>query len=47
MEAYGQGVKVIDEWWYFEDDDVHPRIMRYMGMSRTRRTVTLSINADD
>ena len=44
LESYGRGIKVIDEWSYVEDPDVHPRILKYMGISRTQWTITATIN---
>ncbi len=44
LESYGSGIKVIDEWSYVEDPDTRPRILKYMGLSRTQWTVTAAIN---
>jgi methyltransferase (TIGR00027 family) len=46
LESYGNGIKIIDEWSYVEDPDIRPRILKYMGISRTQWTVTASINED-
>ena len=49
LESYGNGIKVIDEWAYFEDGDIRPRIYKlykYMGLSRTQWTITATINED-
>lgn len=46
IEAYGNGLKVIDEWSYFEDPDLQPKFMKYLGLSRTQWTVTVAINAE-
>ena len=46
LESYGKGIKVIDEWSYIEDPDIRPRIYKYMGLSRTQWTVTVTINKD-
>ncbi len=35
LETYGNGLKVIDEWSYVEDPDIRPRILKYLGISRT------------
>ena len=44
LETYGKGIKVINEWSYFEDPDIRPRIYKYLGLTRTQWTVTASIN---
>ncbi|MDH5706461.1 MAG: class I SAM-dependent methyltransferase [Candidatus Aminicenantes bacterium] len=44
LESYGNGIKVIDEWSYVEDHDIRPRILKYMGLSRTQWTITATIN---
>jgi methyltransferase (TIGR00027 family) len=44
LESYGKGIKVIDEWSYVEDPDTHPRILKYIGISRTQWTITATIN---
>ena len=44
IESYGNGIKVIDEWSYVEDPDIRPRILKYMGISRTQWTVSAMIN---
>ena len=44
IETCGDGIKVLDEWSYFEDPDTRPRIYRYMGLSRIQWTVILAIN---
>jgi O-methyltransferase involved in polyketide biosynthesis len=44
IESYGNGIKVIDEWSYMEDEDVRLRILKYLGLSRTQWTVTAVIN---
>jgi len=46
LESYGKGIKVIDEWSYIEDPDIRPRIYKYMRLSRTQWTVTVTINKD-
>jgi methyltransferase (TIGR00027 family) len=45
LETYGKGIKVINEWSYFEDPDMHPKIYRYLGISRTQWTVIAGINS--
>jgi O-methyltransferase involved in polyketide biosynthesis len=50
LESYGKGIKIIDEWSYFEDRDVRPQIYKlykYIGLSRTQWTVTAKINEDE
>ena len=44
LESYGDGIRVIDEWSYLEDPDTRPRILKYMGLSRTQWTITATIN---
>lgn len=44
LESYEKGIKVIDEWSYVEDPDIRPRILKYMGISRTQWTITATIN---
>jgi methyltransferase (TIGR00027 family) len=44
LESYGNGIRVIDEWSYVEDPDTRPRILKYMGLSRTQWTITATIN---
>lgn len=46
LESYGEGLKVINEWSFVEDPDVHPRIYKYLGISRTQWTVTATIHAN-
>jgi O-methyltransferase involved in polyketide biosynthesis len=42
LESYG--MKVIDEWSYFEDPDLRPKIFRYLGFRKTQWTVTATLN---
>jgi methyltransferase (TIGR00027 family) len=44
FESFGEGLKVANEWSYFEDPDIRPRILKYLGYSRTQWTVTVTIN---
>ena len=44
LESYGEGIKVINEWSYVEDPDVHPAILKYLGLARTQWTITASLN---
>jgi methyltransferase (TIGR00027 family) len=46
LESYGNGIKIINEWVYTEDPDIHPRIYKYILPSRTQWTVTATINQD-
>lgn len=46
IESFGEGLKVANEWSYFEDPDIQPRILKYLGYSRTQWTVTVTINSD-
>jgi hypothetical protein len=36
IESYGNGLNVIGEWSYIEDDDVRPKVLKYLGLSRTQ-----------
>lgn len=44
LESYADGIKVINEWSYIEDTDMKPKFLKYMGISRTQWTISLSIN---
>ncbi len=44
LETFADGIKVIDEWSYFEDPDIRPLILKYLGLPRTQWTVTATIN---
>ena len=44
LESYGNGIKVVNEWSYFEDPDMRPRIYKYLGISRSQWTITATIN---
>jgi len=44
IESYADGIKVIEEWSYVQDPDVRPRILKYLGLSRTQWTITATIN---
>jgi len=44
LESFAEGIRVIDEWSYVEDPDLRPRILKYMGISRTQWTVAATIN---
>jgi hypothetical protein len=44
LESFADGIKVINEWSYVEDPDTHPRILKYLGLSRTQWTITATIN---
>lgn len=39
IESYGNGLKVIGEWSYLEDDDARPKVLMYLGLSRTQWTI--------
>lgn len=50
LESYGSGLKIIDEWSYFEDKDVRPQLykmFKYSGLARAQWTITASINAEN
>jgi methyltransferase (TIGR00027 family) len=44
IESYANGIRIIGEWSYVEDDDVRPKVLKYLGLSRTQWTVTATIN---
>lgn len=48
IEFYGKGFKIIKEWSYLEDDDVRPKILKYLRrfkfITRTQWTLIASIN---
>ena len=44
IESYGKGIKILDEWSYVKDPDTCPRILKYLGLSRTQWTVTAALN---
>ncbi len=44
IESYGNGLNVIGEWSYIEDDDVRPKVLKYLGLSRTQWTIMATIN---
>jgi len=48
IESYSNGIKIIDEWSYLEDDDIRPKILKYFSrfksLTRTQWTITASIN---
>ena len=43
IESYGEGIRVIEEWSYFEDENIKPAILKlfrnWKFMSRTQWTV--------
>jgi methyltransferase (TIGR00027 family) len=47
VEAYGPGIKVVEEWSYFEDKDIQPRFLRlfrhFKFMTRTQWTIRSTI----
>jgi methyltransferase (TIGR00027 family) len=47
VEAYGKDIKVVEEWSYFEDEDIQPRFLRlfrnFKFVSRTQWTVKATI----
>ncbi|MGA1792599.1 MAG: class I SAM-dependent methyltransferase [Thermoplasmatota archaeon] len=47
LESFGSNIKLLEEWSYFEDRDIRPRIMKPLGklkmFSRSQWTVRLSI----
>ena len=47
VEAYGDNIKVVEEWSYFEDEDIKPKILRLFRnlklFSRTQWTVRATI----
>ncbi|MGA1873910.1 MAG: class I SAM-dependent methyltransferase [Thermoplasmatota archaeon] len=47
LESMGKDIRVLEEWSYFEDEDIRPRILRVLGhlrmFSRSQWTVRLRI----
>ncbi len=47
VEAYGKNIKVVEEWSYFEDEDIVPKFLRlfrnFKFMSRTQWTIKATI----
>ena len=47
VEKYGENIEVIEEWSYFEDEDIRPKILRLFHnsklLSRTQWTITAKI----
>jgi methyltransferase (TIGR00027 family) len=47
VEAYGPAIKVVEEWSYFEDEDIRPRFLRlfrhFKFMTRTQWTIKATI----
>jgi methyltransferase (TIGR00027 family) len=47
VEAYGQHIKVVEEWSYYEEEDLRPRVLKlfrnFKLMSRTQWTVKATI----
>ena len=43
VERYGPGIKVVEEWSYFEDEDIRPKFLRlfryFKFMTRTQWTI--------
>ncbi len=48
IETYGNGLKVTDEWSYFEDHDLRPKLLQLLGhfkyFSRTQWTIMALLN---
>jgi len=47
VEAYGKAIKVVEEWSYFEDENIRPRFLRlfrhFKFMTRTQWTIKATI----
>lgn len=43
IESYADGLRIVEEWSYFEDPDLRPRFLRYLGLTRTQWTVTAEV----
>jgi methyltransferase (TIGR00027 family) len=47
VEAYGRDIKIVEEWSYFEDEDIQPKFLRLFRnvkfVSRTQWTVKATI----
>ena len=48
IERYGDGIKVVEEWSYFDDKDIKPSILRLFRnirfMSRTQWTIVADLD---
>ncbi|MBN1159220.1 MAG: class I SAM-dependent methyltransferase [Bacteroidales bacterium] len=48
VEKFGNGIKILQEWSYFEDPDIKPRFLHYLRnckmFTRTQWTIRASIN---
>jgi len=47
VEAFGNNIKIVEEWSYFEDEDIKPKFFRlfwkFKPMSRTQWTIKATI----
>ena len=47
MEAFGNNIKIVEEWSYFEDEDIKPKFFRLFRnlklMPRTQWTIKATI----
>jgi hypothetical protein len=47
VETYGPAIKVVEEWSYFEDEDIRPKLLRlfrsFKVMTRTQWTIKATI----
>jgi O-methyltransferase involved in polyketide biosynthesis len=47
VETYGPGIEVVEEWSYFEDEDIRPKFLRlfrhFKFMTRTQWTIKATI----
>lgn len=47
VEAFGNNIKIVEEWSYFEDEDIKPKVFRlfrnFKLMSRTQWTIKATI----
>jgi O-methyltransferase involved in polyketide biosynthesis len=47
IETYGPAIKVVEEWSYFEDEDIRPKFLRlfrpFKFMTRTQWTIKATI----
>ncbi len=48
IESYGNGFKIIGEWSYLEDEDIRPKVLKYLRhfktFSKTQWTIIATIN---
>jgi O-methyltransferase involved in polyketide biosynthesis len=45
IEVYGKGIRVVDEWSYFEDEDIRPKFLKLFRHSRFMTRTQWTIRA--